>query len=124
MVNYRNNRLSGEMQKEIADIIQNHIKDPRLGFVSVVGVEVAKDLSAAKVFVSHLGDEVSLAATMKALESGAGFIRRELARRLKTRTVPELTFYDDHSIEYGMKINKMLGEVISPNPANEDLGEA
>jgi len=121
MVNYRNNRISGEMKKEIADIIQNQIKDPRLGFVSIVGIEVSRDLATAKVFISHLGNEESLVETMKALESASGFIRRELSHRCKTRTVPELCFYADHSIEYGMKINKMLTEVIPPNPANADL---
>lgn len=119
MTKYRGSRLAGEMKKEIAEIIRNELKDPRLGFLSITGVEVAADLSSAKVYFSHLGDEASLADSEKALASGAGFIRRQLAHRLNTRTVPELTFLPDHSIEYGMKINKILAEVL-PATAQAD----
>ena len=106
MARYRNRRLSVELLREISDIIR-HMKDPRLALVSVLAVQVDNELERAKVYVSHLaaggGDE-----TMPALKQAAGHIRSELAKRLNTRTVPELVFVDDHSIEAGFKITEML----------------
>ncbi len=108
MAQYRNRRLAEELKKEIADIIR-HMKDPRLQMASVLAVQVDNELDRAKVYVSHFTkDEQD--ETIAALKKAAGYIRSELAKRLKTRTVPELVFVDDHSIEAGFKITEMLEE--------------
>ena len=124
MAQYRKNRLSHDMKKEISEIIQNDMKDPRLGFISIMAVDVAGDLAVAKVYVSHLGSEENLKESMEALKSGAGFIRRQLSKRFQTRTVPELIFIADDSIEHGMKISKILDEYKAEIPDNPPENEA
>ncbi|HHT63360.1 MAG: 30S ribosome-binding factor RbfA [Bacillota bacterium] len=119
MVQYRSGRVAEEFKKEISDIIKNEVKDPRVGFVSVVFVEVSGDLRHAKVFVSVLGDEKSISDTIKALKSAAGFIRREVARRINLRYTPELTFVYDDSIAHGAKISKILADILPEEDKNE-----
>lgn len=106
MAQYRNRRLAEEIKKEIADIIRQ-MKDPRLQLVSVLAVQVDNELDKAKVYISHFSQD-DRDETMAALKKAAGYIRTELAKRLKTRTVPELVFMDDHSIEAGFKITELL----------------
>jgi ribosome-binding factor A len=108
MAQYRNRRLAEELKKEIADIVR-HMKDPRLQLVSILAVQVDNELAQAKVFVSHFTTE-GQDETLAALKKASGFMRSELAKRLKTRTVPELVFVDDHSIEAGFKITEMLAD--------------
>lgn len=106
MAQYRNRQLAEELKREIADIVR-HMKDPRLQMVSVLAVQVDNELDKAKVFVSHFTQE-NTDESIAALKKAAGYIRSELAKRLKTRTVPELVFVDDHSIEAGFKITELL----------------
>ncbi len=108
MAQYRNRRLAEELKKEISDIMR-HMKDPRLQLASVLAVQVDNELSMAKVFVSHF-TQAETDDTIKALTKAAGYMRSELAKRLKTRTVPELVFVDDHSIEAGFRITELLDE--------------
>lgn len=120
MGQYRKSRLSEEVKKEISRIIRT-MKDPRLGFVSVVKVDVDADMSSAKIYVSHFGSG-SFADTMAALNKGSGYIRSELAKAIKTRTVPQLIFVEDHSIEEGFKITEILNDYNSSHPAS-DMGD-
>lgn len=106
MAQFRNRQLAEELKREIADIVR-HMKDPRLQMVSVLAVQVDNELDKARVFVSHFTQD-STDDSIAALKKAAGYIRSELAKRLKTRTVPELVFVDDHSIEAGFKITEML----------------
>lgn len=109
MAQYRNRRLSEELKKEIADIVRQ-LKDPRLKLVSILAVQVDRELTQAKVYVSHYAVGGAKDDTLAALRRAGGHIRSELARRLHTRTVPELVFVDDHSIEAGFKISEMLAD--------------
>ena len=124
MAQYRNRRLAEELKKEISDIMR-HMKDPRLQLASVLAVQVDNELSVAKVFVSHF-TQAETDDTIKALTKAAGYMRSELAKRLKTRTVPELVFVDDHSIEAGFRITELLDEYdrergIDRNAEQEDV---
>lgn len=104
-------RISEEVKKEVSNIIQNDLKDPRLpSLVSVIACNVSKDLSHAKVYVSVLGSEEEKINAIKALKSAAGFIRRELGHRVQLRCTPEIHFELDTSIEYGIHMNKLLDE--------------
>lgn len=107
---YRIDRLNGEMQKAISGIISGKLRDPRISeMVTVTGVEVAKDLKTAKVYVSVYDKKET---TLCALSRAAGFIRRELAAEFSAlRTVPALEFRADESIDYGAKIDKVLEEI-------------
>lgn len=107
MAHYRSSRLGEELKKEIYEIIKNDVKDPRVGFVSIISVEVSGDLRHAKVFVSVL-DDGEVKQTLDALKKAAGFIRREIANRIQLRYTPELSFVHDESIAYGAKITKLL----------------
>ena len=121
----RSDRVSGELVKELSQIIQQEMKDPRLGFVSVTRVEVAKDLRHANAFVSVMGTDSEKDSTLKALSSGAGFIRTLISKRMKMRVIPDFTFKLDDSIEYGAKIQELLRKALPRETVAEDQeGEA
>ena len=107
----KNTRINGEVQRELSNIIRE-LKDPRIGIMTTVtAVEVAPDLKTCKAFISVLGDEQAKSDTMAGLKSAAGFIRRELARTDNLRNTPEIRFIMDESIEYGMKMDKLIKEI-------------
>ena len=104
----RQKRLQSIFLKEITDIIQNGIKDPGLGFVTISDVTISKDLSYAKVYVSFLGKKERNDAGLKVLVNAKGYIRSELAKRLKVYKVPELQFYIDDSLEKARRIDAII----------------
>ncbi len=105
----RIDRISEEVKRELSMIIRE-LKDPRLlsGMVSVINVSVTKDLKFAKAYISVLGSEKVQNDAIAALKSAAGFIRKEVGRRINLRNTPEFTFVLDNSIEYGAHINEVL----------------
>ena len=108
----KNTRINGEVQKELSTIIRNEIKDPRIHpMTSVMAVEVAPDLKTCRAYISVLGEKEAKEATIKGLNSAEGYIRRQLARNLNLRNTPEIRFVLDQSIEYGVKMSKMIDEV-------------
>jgi ribosome-binding factor A len=108
----KNTRINGEVLRELSNIIRGEIKDPRIdAMTSVVSVEVAPDLKTCKAYISVLGGEESQKNTVAGLRSAEGYIRRELARNLNLRNTPEITFILDQSIEYGVRMSKMIDEV-------------
>jgi ribosome-binding factor A len=111
MSKVRVSRIGEQMKKELSQIIQREIKDPRLGFVTVTGVEVSGDMQLAKVFISTMGNEEQKGNSIKALEKAKGFIRSELGRRIQLRHTPDLVFKTDESIEYGSKIQSILNDI-------------
>jgi ribosome-binding factor A len=115
----RSDRVSGELVKELSQIIQQEMKDPRLGFVSITRVEVAKDLRHANVFVSVMGSETEKEKTLKALTSGAGFIRTLVSKRMKMRVTPDFSFKLDDSIEHGARIQELLRKALPPGGSDE-----
>ncbi len=115
MKGIRGERLAGEFQKEIYSVISGRLRGnyPELSaIISVTGCDVAPDLKSAKVFVSVYDTDVARADnSFKILKENAGFIRRELAQVMRLRTVPELRFIRDGSLEYGEKIDKILSGI-------------
>ena len=108
----KNTRINEEVLRELSNILRGEIKDPRVSpLCSVVAVEVAPDLKTAKAYISVLGDEKTQADTMEGLKSSAGFIRKKLASNVNLRTTPEIHFIIDQSIEYGVRMSKMIDEV-------------
>ena len=107
----KNTRINGEVQRELSNIIRE-LKDPRVGILtSVTAVEVTPDLKYCKAYISVLGDDETKAETLAGLKSAAGFIRRELARTVNLRNTPEIKFIMDESIEYGMRMSKLIDDV-------------
>lgn len=111
MAKIRVGRVSEQIKKELSQIIQTELKDPRIGFITVTGVETTSDLSQARVYLSVLGSDDQKEATLKALASGTGFLRSELGKRMKLRHTPELLFKFDNSIEYGSRIESLLDKI-------------
>jgi len=112
--------MNGEVQRELSKIISRDIKDPRIHpMTSVVSVDVTPDLKLAKVFVSVLGNDEDKEKTKKGLTSAASHIRSLLAKSLNLRNTPELTFFIDDSIEYGVNMSKKIDELIEKESENE-----
>ncbi len=114
----KNTRINGEVLKELSNIIRGEIKDPRINpMTSVVAVEVAPDLKTCKAYISVLGDEKSQQDTIKGLKSAEGYIRMLLAKNINLRNTPQITFILDQSIEYGVKMSKMIDDVTEADRA-------
>ena len=114
MAGFRINRVSEDIRREIIAMIRE-LKDPRVmgKMLTVVRVEVASDASFAKVYVSAMEGIETAKLAVKGLTSATGYIRREVGKRLHLRHTPELKFVADDSIEKGMGIAKMLGDITS-----------
>lgn len=111
MAKNRTGRVGEQIKKELSVLIQSELKDPRIGFVTVTGVDVTSDLSQAKVYLSVFGDEEKKNESLKAIEKATGFLRTEIGKRIRLRHTPELIFKIDESIAYGSRIEKLLGEI-------------
>ncbi|MDH8902840.1 30S ribosome-binding factor RbfA [Staphylococcus epidermidis] len=111
MNNIRAERVGEQMKQEIMDIVNNKVKDPRVGFLTITDVELTNDLSQAKVYLTVLGNDKEVDNTFKALHKATGCIKSELGSRMRLRIIPELTFEYDESIEYGNKIERMIQEL-------------
>lgn len=107
----RADRVADLIKAEISDILLRQIQDPRLRNVTVTDVEVTRDLHLAKVFFVRLGESECSEDTRKGLQSAAGFMRRELGKKVQLRYVPELMFIYDESFAYGDRIERLLDEV-------------
>lgn len=106
-------RVAEQVQRELADLIRLEIKDPRVGMVTLTDVEVAADYGHAKVFFTLLGEAAQIEAASEGLNHAAGFLRRELGRRIKLRTVPQLHFHYDESVERGMRLSKLIDSAVA-----------
>jgi len=105
-------RVADQIQRELATLIQNEMADPRLRLVTLTGVEVTRDYSHAKVFFSVLSKEESAQPAREGLEHASGFLRNQLAGRIKLRVMPQLHFVYDESIEHGVRLSKLIDEVV------------
>lgn len=106
----RATRIAHHIQEELGRILAKGLKDPRVGFVTITGVELSPDLRHGKVFYSVLGSEEEKRATGEGLKAASGFLKREAARALSLRHVPELRFVYDDSAERGARIEELLRE--------------
>ena len=113
----RSDRVAEQIQRELADLLQFEVKDPRVGMVTVTEVEVTGDMAHAKVYYSAKAGTAELQA---GLEKTAGFLRGQLAKRMLLRTVPQLHFIYDASIDRGMKLSKMIDEALASSNNSEE----
>jgi ribosome-binding factor A len=105
-------RVAEQVQRELADLIRLEVKDPRVGMVTLTGVEVAADYSHAKVFFTLLGDAAQVESASEGLNHAAGFLRHELGRRIKLRMIPQLHFCYDESVERGMRLSRLIDDAV------------
>lgn len=115
----RASRLGDQIQRELSELIRNEVRDPGLGLVTVTSVDVSRDLSHAKVYVSTLEGDDALARSLRALARAGGFLRSRLARTLDARTVPELHFVHDESVERGVRLSRLIDEAVESDQAHE-----
>lgn len=105
----RTERINRFIRREITELLQRQVNDPRLsGFISVTKVETSPDLRHSKVFISTLGNEAEKEEVLAGFTAASGFFRGELASRLRSRHVPELSFYPDDSIERGARVLELI----------------
>lgn len=108
----KNTRINMEVQRELSKVISQEMKDPRIDpMTSVIAVEVTPDLKQAKVYVSVFGSDEKKQSTLEGLRSATPFIRKHLAKTINLRNTPELRFYMDESIEYGVNMSKLIDDV-------------
>jgi ribosome-binding factor A len=118
----RSRRVADQVQRELADIVRFELKDPRVGMITITDVEVTPDYAHAKVFFTLLGDAARAEEAEQGLKRAAGFLRTQLAHRLKFRTVPQLHFVYDTSIERGINLSRLIDEAVAgykPPPPEE-----
>jgi ribosome-binding factor A len=119
----RSERLGEEVREEVARIIAEGLKDPRIGFVTVTRVDLTADLRNARVYVGVLGDRAQRDKTLAGLRQAAGFIRRELGKRIRVRHTPELEFKYDSGLDATDRVARLIEETRA-EPRSTDEGEA
>jgi len=108
----RTRRIGEELRKELAVLIQREVKDPRVQWVTIAGVEVSRDLAHANVFYTALGQEEENREITQGLKKATGFLRRELGKRIRLRTIPELHFVFDKSFVNGQRLSALIDEAV------------
>ncbi|MBL8480841.1 MAG: 30S ribosome-binding factor RbfA [Rhodocyclaceae bacterium] len=116
----RGTRVAEQIMRELAELIQLHVKDPRCRLVTVTEVELSPDYAHAKVFYTAMGDAARLADIERGLKSSAGFLRRELGRRIHIHTLPELHFAYDNAVERGDRLSRLIDEAVGKPHGSED----
>lgn len=117
----RAKRVADQIQRDLAVLLQREMKDPRLGIVTVSGVEVTSDLQNAKVFVTFLGKDEpqEIKQALEVLSGAAGFLRSQLAKSIRMRSVPSLRFLFDKSIVEGQKMTSLIDKAISEDESKK-----
>jgi ribosome-binding factor A len=106
-------RVADQIQRELSGLLRSELKDPRVGLITLTGVEVSPDLAHAKVFFTTLGDAQSLERTEEGLKRATGFLRAQLGSRLKLRITPELHFRYDASVEQGVRLSQLIDAAVA-----------
>jgi ribosome-binding factor A len=115
----RRRRVADQIQRELSEILRTELKDPRVGMITLTGVEVSSDLAHAKVFFTSLAGAEHREATLQGLARAGGFLRTMLGARLKTHNVPELHFFYDASVESGIRLTHLIEEAVASDAARQ-----
>lgn len=115
----RSHRVADFIQRELSGLIRNELKDPRLSpMLTIASVEVSRDLAIAKIYFSVF-DATEREPSQQALDSASGFLRKLLARQMKTRSVPQLRFYYDDSAEHGAHMSSVIAHAVASNTTSD-----
>lgn len=115
----RSERVAGQIRRDLAKLIQHEVKDPEVGFISVSDVEVSRDLSHAKVFVTVFDPEKAKT-SLNALRRASAFLRTRLGKKLRMRHVPELHFKHDDSVEQGSHIDQLINKALNADKGGQE----
>ncbi|MDR3212401.1 MAG: 30S ribosome-binding factor RbfA [Azoarcus sp.] len=113
----RGQRIAGQIRRELAELIQLKVKDPRVGFVSITDVELTPDYAHAKVFFTAMGGAGDVPEILAGLRRTSGFLRHELGKRIRIHTLPELHFHYDHSVEEGSRLSQLIDQTVREDEA-------
>ncbi len=122
----RSRRVAEQVQRELSEIIRLELKDPRVGMITITDVEVTADYEHAKVFFTRLDNPAEAAdhaLVTRALEHASGFLRSELAQRIRLRIVPQLHFAYDESVERGVRLSHLIDEAVGGSGAKRDIAD-
>jgi ribosome-binding factor A len=120
----RADRVSDLIMAELSDILRKEIRDPVIGPVTLTGVKMSSDLRIARVYFVRLGSDLNSGQAEEHLQKAAGFLKRELGKRINLRYMPEPIFEYDKSFEYGSRIEKLLAEIRRDDTGDADAGDA
>jgi len=109
----RSLRVADQIQRELAEIIRTELKDPRVAMITLTGVEVTADYAHAKVFYTLMGSAEQRAETEVGLKQAGGFLRSQIARRIKLHSIPQLHFVYDASVERGFELSRLIDEAVA-----------
>ncbi len=118
----RTDRLAGQIQRELSQLLRTEIRDPRMGMVTITAVEVVRDLSHAKVYFTSMLDK-DKEGSVEALRSASGFLRSEVGKRIRTRIVPQLHFVYDESVEEGARMDRLISDAVASDHESGDEAE-
>ena len=108
----RSQRVVEQIRRELGELIRLEVKDPRVGFITLTDVEITPDYAHAKVYFTSMTGEADVPEILQGLRRASGFLRRELGRRVRIHTTPELHFHYDRSVEQGSRLSKLIDEVV------------
>ncbi len=120
----RSQRVVEQIRRELAELIRLEVKDPRVGFITLTDVEITPDYAHAKVFFTSMTGETDVPEIMQGLRRASGFLRRELGRRIRIHTIPELHFHFDRSVEDGARLSKLIDDVVREDDARHQGDDA
>ena len=113
----RSQRVVEQIRRELAEMIRLEVKDPRVGFITISDVEITPDYAHAKVFFTSMTGEADVPEILQGLRRASGFMRRELGRRMRIHTIPELHFHFDRSVEEGARLSRLIDDVVRDDEA-------
>lgn len=124
----RTQRIAEQIQRDLAQLIQREIKDPRIGMVTISFVKVARDLGYAEVYFTVMPfgeheEQAAVAAASEVLKEAAGFLRTELAQNMQLRTVPKLRFHYDASIDRGRRLHGLIEQTVRESKKHDELNK-
>ncbi|MHC1697846.1 MAG: ribosome-binding factor A [Geobacteraceae bacterium] len=111
----RSDKIAEALHELISGLLVKGVKDPRIGFTTITAVKVAEDLHLATIYFTVIGNDAEKKATEQGLNSARGYIRKEMAKTLRMRYVPDIIFRYDESVDYGRRIDSLLNEVLTTN---------
>ena len=114
----RGNRVGGQIQKTLSDVLARKIKDPRLSMATITGVKMSSDLRLARIYFAVTGSATAKDEVIKGFQAARGFLKRILARQLGLRYMPDLTFFYDDSFDYGSHIDNVLKSIETDNESD------
>ena len=116
----RSQRVVEQIHRELAEMIRLEVKDPRVGFITISDVEITPDYAHAKVFFTSMTGEADVPEILQGLRRASGFLRRELGRRMRIHTIPELHFHFDRSVEEGARLSRLIDDVVRDDAARQE----